>query len=105
MGANMYEPDVTIEPDPNKVETWPTPNLALAAWLVFSDHEIVDVEIHNGQQAYWFFVSTAQLKEDVMLYSSGDALVEPHEYYGCIQAARKKGWEKKPPARRTNRSA
>jgi hypothetical protein len=98
MGANMYEPDVADVP-----LTWPTPSLALAAWLVYNGHEIVDVQINDHEQAYWSFTSTGELQEDVMLFSSGNATAEPHEYYGCIQEARKEMFKRKPTSRRTNR--
>ncbi len=98
MGTNMYEPDVVPVRG-----TWPTPSLALAAWLVFNGHDIVDVLINDHDQAYWVFNSTAELQEDVMLFSSGNATAEPHEYYGCIQEARKEMFKRKPPSRRTSR--
>lgn len=98
--GNMFEPDVESVP-----ASWSTPSLALAGWLVYAGHELVDVTINGHDQAYWVFGNTAELQEDVMLFSSGKASAEPHGYYGCIQEARKEMFKRKPDRPRSRRTA
>lgn len=89
MGANMWEDDVERIVD----NPWSTPSLALAAYLIYCGHTLVRVDLvpttPNDEQAFWVFDHTAKLKEDVMAFSSGGSEVEPHQYYGFIQEARK----------------
>lgn len=82
--ANMWEPDVEMVGT-----TWSTPHLALAAFLTYSGCFIQEVIENEYEQAYWVFKDTNELRSAVMLFSAGNASVEPRDYYGEIQAARK----------------